>query len=182
MAKPCDGALRAETGRAAKARESEGAETVRYTYAARSNEFMLDLDSERAYGLFLERLPKVLPLIRRLSVLATRPHHFHVYGVLRRRHRFVNLSALQTFLRSDPIREVSNMSRMIAGASKPIILIEFSRVPNFRGPDLVCACKPKLRGKKFANCLHLMAFREHKPKYGFLSTRVRIVGVEDPFG
>lgn len=160
----------------------EAAIAVRYTYAMRPNEIGVDLDSDRAYRLFLRRLPKVLPLILTLSVLATRPHHFHVYAVLRKRHAWANLSALQTYLGSDPIRELSNLSRVIAGASKPIILIEFARVPNFRSPDLVCGCRPRVRGRKFANCPHLMAWKEHRPRYGFLSTRLRIVGVEDPFG
>lgn len=155
---------------------------MRYTYAMRSNEFGLDLDSDRAYRTFLERLPKVLPLILRLTILATRRHHFHVYAILRKRHRWENLSALQTYLGSDPIRELSNLSRTIAGASKPIILIDYARVPNFRPPDLVCACKPKLRGHRFANCPHLRAFKGHKAKYGFLNTRLKIIGVKDPYG
>ena len=143
---------------------------------------LLDIDSAKSYRLFRERYPKVAHLVKKTVILATRPGHYHVYILLKRRHRFVNLSALQRYLGSDTRRELSNMSRIIAGASKPILLIEFTNVPYWREPDVVCSCPPKIKGRKFGNCPHLMAVREHKPAYGFLSTRLRIIGVGAPFG
>jgi hypothetical protein len=149
---------------------------------ARSDEAMLDLDSDRSYRLFLKRLPVILPLILKMVVVATRPHHFHVYIKLKRRHRFVDISALQIYLGSDPRRELANLSRIVAGASKPILLIEYTKVNHWRKPDIVCSCPPKWKGRKLGNCRHLMAARGHKAKYGFLSTRLKILGVKDPYG
>lgn len=143
---------------------------------------LLDFDSARSYRLFQRRYPKIARLVEKVVVLATRPGHFHVYILLKRRHRFVNLSALQRYLGSDIKRELSNMSRIIAGASKPILLIEFTRVPHWREPDIVCSCPPKAGGKKLGNCPHLMAAPGHRADYGFLSTRLKIIGVKDPYG
>jgi hypothetical protein len=113
--------------------------------------------------------------------MSTRPHHFHVYILLKKHHRFVDLSALQTYLGSDIRRENSNLSRIIAGATKPILLIEFARVPHWRKPDIICSCFRKWKGRKRGTCRHIMAARGHRAKYGFLSTRLKIIGVEEPF-
>ena len=155
---------------------------MRNIYFARSNEALLDLDTEGAFKVFLERLPIATHLASKIVIVATRPHHHHVYIRLKRRHRFVDLSALQAYLGSDLRRELSNMSRIIAGASKPTLLIEYTKVRHWRRPDVVCSCAPKWKGKKLGNCRHLMAVRSHKPRYGFLSTRLKIVGVRDPYG
>ena len=145
----------------------------------RSNELGLDFDREKYFRFFQkERYPKIKHLVKKMVILATRPGHYHVYIVLRRHHRFVNLSALQRFCGSDIKRELSNMSRIIAGASKPILLIEFTRVQHFRRPDITCSCPPKLHGRKFGNCPHLVKARGHRARFGYLSTRLRIVGVD----
>jgi hypothetical protein len=155
---------------------------VRYTYFLRADEGGLDLDSDNAYRIFLKRLPKVLPLILKLVILATRPHHYDVYIRLKKRHRFVDICALQTYLGSDKDRELANMSRIIAGASKPILLIEYAKVRHWREPDIICVCPPKLRrGRKFANCPHLLGTKSHRPRWGFISTRLQTLGIASPF-
>ncbi len=154
---------------------------MRYIYFARSNEILLDIDMEGKFRLFLKRLPKLEFLVKKPIVIeSTRPHHYHIFIRLKKRHRFVDLSALQVYLGSDVRRELSNMSRMIAGATKPILLIHFSRVKHWRKPDIVCSCPPKWKGRKLGNCHHLMSARGHKAKYGFLATRLRII-VVSPF-
>jgi hypothetical protein len=85
------------------------------------------------------------------------------------------------YLGSDPIRELANMNRMIAGASRPILLIEYTKVKNWREPDFICSCPRKWKGRKLGNCVHLMAARGHKAKYGFLSTRLKTIGIERPY-
>lgn len=154
---------------------------MRNIYFNRSDEASLDLDSEKAFRKFLTRLGPILPLVIKMVIVASRPHHYHVYILLGRRHRFVDISALQTYLGSDKERELANMSRIIAGASKPILLIEYAKVPHWRKPDMVCHCPPKWRGRKLGNCHHLMAAKGHKAKYGFLSTRLKTIGVKEPF-
>lgn len=156
---------------------------LRNIYFARSNEVLLDIDTESKFRLFLKRLPKIVHLVRKPIVIeATRPHHYHIFIRLRKRHRFVDLSALQTYLASDIRRENSNLSRIIAGATKPILLIHFSKVKHWRKPDIICSCPPKWKGRKLGNCWHLMKARGHKAKWGFLSTRLRTIGVVDPYG
>jgi hypothetical protein len=150
-------------------------------YFSRSNEVLLDIDSESKYRLFLKRLPKILPLILKVIVVSTRLHHYHIYILLKKRHRFVDLSALQVYLGSDPIRELANMSRIIAGASRPMLLIEYSRVKNWRDPDFVCACPPRWKGRKLGNCVHLLNARGHKARWGFLTTRLRTIGLDSPY-
>ena len=154
---------------------------MRNIYFARSDEALLDLDNDSAYNLFRKRLPKILPLVRKVIVVATRPHHWHCYLRLKKSHAFVNISALQTYLGSDKTRELANMSRIIAGASKPILLIEFTRVKHWRPPDIVCSCPRKWKGRKLGNCRHLMKAKGHKAKYGFLSTRLKTMGVVSPY-
>lgn len=144
---------------------------------------MLDFDREKDFRFFRDtRYPKIQSLVKKMVILATRPGHYHVYILLKRHHRFVNLSALQRFCGSDIKRELSNMSRMMAGASKPILLIEFTRVPHWRKPDVTCSCPPKINGRKYGNCPHLRVARGHKAAYGYLKTRLEIVGVKDPYG
>lgn len=155
---------------------------MRNIYFARSNEFLGDYDSERSFRTFQERLPKIEHMVKRVVVLATRRGHYHVYCLLDGQHRFVDLSALAVYLGSDIRRELSNMSRIMAGASKPILLIEFTKVPHWRKPDIVCSCPRMWKGWKLGNCRHLLAVKAHKPKYGFLSTRLKILGVKDPYG
>jgi len=155
---------------------------MRNIYFARCDEVLLDYDSTRQLRVFLERRDRIEPLARRIVVVATRPGHYHVYIRLKRRHRFVDISALQVYLGSDLKRELSNMSRIIAGATKPILLIEYTKVRHWRRPDIVCSCPPRWRGRKLGNCRHLLAAKGHKAGYGFLSTRLKIIGVKDPFG
>jgi len=155
---------------------------VRNIYFARSDEALLDIDTDRGFRRFLQRFPTILSLVASMVILATRPHHYHVYIKLRKRHRFVDLSSLQTYLGSDRTRELANMSRVIAGATRPILLIEYTKVPHWRKPDIVCSCPRRWKGRKLCNCRHLMTARGHKAKYGFLSTRLKTLGVKDPYG
>lgn len=151
----------------------------------RADEATLDIDTDRDYYRFNERLPKIEHLVKKpIVVVATRPHHWHIFLRLKKRHRWVDIVALQTYLGSDKARELANMSRIAAGASKPILLIDFGVVRHWEHhpPDVVCPCPPKIRRKKFGNCPHLMAVKEHKAKYGFLSTRLKILGVKYPYG
>jgi len=154
---------------------------MRRTYFARRNEAMTDHDSLKSFRLLLQRLPLILPLVSKIVILNPRPGHFHCYLKLRRKNEWADLVALQIFLGSDKNRELANYSRIIAGASKPILLIEFTKTPHWRPPDLTCSCPRKLRGRKFANCPHLMAVKEHVPLAGFLSTRLKVMGVKEPF-
>jgi hypothetical protein len=146
----------------------------------------LDLDTDRSYRQFQERVRKIEHLVRKpIVVVATRPHHWHVFIRLKKRHRFVDICALQVYLGSDVRRELANMSRIIAGATLPILLIDYGVVKHWghHPPNIVCSCPPKDRkGRKLGNCRHLMAARGHKAKYGFLSTRLKIIGVKDPYG
>jgi hypothetical protein len=142
----------------------------------------LDFDNTKSYRLFQERYPKIAHLVKKMVIMATRPGHYHVYVLLKRRHRFVQLSALAVWLFSDPKRELSNLSRIVAKATRPVLLIEFTRVPHWRKPDLACFCPRKWKGKRLANCWHLLQAKGHKAQYGFLSTRLKIIGVKDPYG
>ncbi len=151
----------------------------------RSNEATLDLDSDSAHKQFRDGLPKIEHLVRKpVVVVATRPHHWHVFIRLKKRHRWVDLVALQTYLGSDKARELANMSRIAAGASKPILLIDFGVVKHWghHPPDITCSCPRKWKGRRLRNCRHLAAAKGHKAKYGFLSTRLKILGVRDPYG
>jgi hypothetical protein len=154
---------------------------VRNTYFGRRNEALLDHDTDRAFRLFLRRLQKILPLVVKVVILATRPHHYHVYIRLKRPQTWANISALQTFLGSDKSRELANMSRILAVATRPILLVEFGRIPNWRKPDLVCSCPRKWKGRKLANCRHLTRAKGHKARWGFISTRLKAMGVKEPF-
>lgn len=155
---------------------------MRKIYFARSNEVLLDIDSDCKFKLFLKRLSKIENLVRKPIVIeSTRLHHFHIFIKLKKRHKFVNLSALQSYLGSDIKRENSNLSRIIAGASKPILLIHYSRVKHWRKPDIICSCPPKWKGKKLGNRRHLMNAKGHKARYGFLSTRLRTIGITSPY-
>jgi hypothetical protein len=142
---------------------------------------MLDIDSEYGAKVFWERLPKVKPLIKRIAIESTRPNHYHIFIKLRRHHRFVNISALQTYLGSDLKRELANMSRIIAGARKPILLIHYSRVKHWRKPDVICSCQRKYQGRKLSNCAHLINYRGHQAKYGYISTRLKLIGIKKPY-
>ena len=153
---------------------------MRYIYFATMFELLLDLDTDRSFRLFLDRFPKVQALASRVIILATRPHHYHVYIRLRKRHRWENLSAAAVYLGSDRSRELANISRVMAGATRPVLLIEFGRVPHWRKPDIVCSCPRKWKGRKLGNCRHLMAARGHRAKNGFLSNMQKIIGVENP--
>ncbi len=155
---------------------------MRNIYFSRSDEVLLDIDTDSSFRLFLKRLPKIERLVRKPVVIeSTRPHHYHVFIRLKRRHRFVDLSALQVYLGSDVKRELSNLSRIIAGATRPILLIHFARVKHWRKPDIVCSCPPKWKGRKLGNCRHLLAARGHRARYGFLSTRLKTIGVVSPY-
>lgn len=155
---------------------------MRNIYFAKSDEALLDIDSEAGARLFWNRLPKVKQLIKRIVIEATRPNHYHVFIKLKNHHQFVNISALQTYLGSDLKRELANLSRIIAGATKPILLIHYSKVKHWRKPDLVCSCPRKYKGKKLSNCVHLINYRGHEAKFGYISTRLNLIGIERPFG
>ena len=156
---------------------------MRNIYFARSDEAMLDLDTEDAYKLFASRVPKIEHLVRKPMVITNpRPHHYHVYIKLKKAHDFANISAFQQYLGSDIKRELADLSRIIAGASKPILLIEWAKPKHmWREPDVVCACPREWKRKKLANCKHLMAVREHRPRFGFISTRLMIMGIVKPY-
>jgi hypothetical protein len=144
---------------------------------------MLDHDTDRAFRLFLKRLPLILPLVVKIIILATRPHHYHVYIRLKKRQTWANISALETFLASDKSRELANMSRVLAHSTSPILLIEYGhRVPHWRRADIVCSCPRVWKWKKLANCRHLARAKGHKAKWGYLSTRLKAMGVVEPFG
>jgi hypothetical protein len=146
---------------------------MRNHFFGRRNELLLDIDSEAQFRKFLKRLPAVLHLvILPVVVVSQRPHHYHAYARLRHRAEFPDLSALAVWLGSDLKRELANMSRWAAGATRPVLLIEYTKPKHWRKPDLVCSCPPKLRGRKFANCPHLMSAKGHKAEFGFLSTRL----------
>lgn len=151
---------------------------MRYIYFARKNEVMLDIDSSKAYDKFQRNLKYLDGLTRKITILHTRRGHYHVYLTLKKRHEYPQLSALQTFLGSDIRRELANYSRILARASKPILLIEYDRVKHFREPDIVCSCPRKYKGKKLANCIHLRSAKGHKAKYGYLSTRLKYLGID----
>lgn len=79
---------------------------MRNIYFARSDEALLDIDSEAKFKLFLRRLPTIEHLVRKpIVIVSTRPLHYHIFVRLKKRHRFVDLSALQVYLGSDPKRE-----------------------------------------------------------------------------
>lgn len=146
----------------------------------RADEATLDLDSDGSYNQFKERVPRIEHLVRKpIVVVATRPHHWHVFIRLKKRHRWVDLVALQTWLGSDLKRELANMSRIAAGASKPTLMIDYGIIRHWghHPPDIRCSCPPRIKGRKFGNCPHLMAVKAHRPKYGFISTRLKIIGV-----
>lgn len=155
---------------------------MRNIYFARSDECLLDIDSEYGAKLFQDRISKIQHLTKRIIIASTRPNHYHVFIKLKKHHRFVDICALQTYLGSDIRRELSNLSRIIAGATKPILLVHYSKAKYWRKPDIVCSCPRKWKGKKLSNCRHLIQARGHKAKYGYLSTRLKIIGVENPFG
>ncbi|MDG6950214.1 MAG: hypothetical protein JRN71_08015 [Nitrososphaerota archaeon] len=139
---------------------------------------MLDHDSDSAFRFFLSRLHLVLPLVTKVIIMAERPHHYHTYIRLKKKQTWANISALQTFLASDKSRELANMSRILAGATCPILLIEYGHcVPHWRRADIVCSCPRVWRRKKLGNCRHLTIMKGHKAKWGFLSTRLKEVGV-----
>ena len=140
---------------------------------------MLDHDSDSAFRLFLSRLHLVLPLVKKIVILAERPHHYHTFIRLKKAQTWANTSALQTFLGSDKSRELADTSRVLAGATWPILLIEYGHsVPHWRTADIVCSCPRIWKGKKLGNCRHLMKAKGHKAEYGFLSTRLKEAGVK----
>jgi hypothetical protein len=154
---------------------------LRRTYFARQNEAMLDLDSDSAFRVFLSRLHLVLPIVTKVVIVAERPHHYHTFIRLKKKQTWANISALQTFLGSDKSRELANMSRILTGATWPILLIEHGHsVPHWRRADISCGCPRVWKGRKLANCRHLARAKGHRARWGYLSTRLEAMGVE-PF-
>ena len=155
---------------------------MRRTYFARRNDVMLDHDSDSAFRLFLSRLYLVLPLVTKVIIMAERTHHYHTYIRLKKKQTWANISALQTFLASDKSRELANMSRILADANSPILLIEYGHsVPHWRRADIVCNCPRVWKRKRLANCWHLARAKGHRSKWGYLSTRLKQMGVKEPF-
>ncbi|MDG6988270.1 MAG: hypothetical protein JRN21_02980 [Nitrososphaerota archaeon] len=140
---------------------------------------MLDHDSDSSFRVFLSRLYLVLPLVTKIVIVAERPHHYHTFLRLKKKQTWANISALQTFLGSDKSRELANMSRILAGATYPILLIEYGhRVPHWRRADIMCSCPRVWKRKKLGNCRHLAQVKGHRMKWGFISTRLKEVGVK----
>jgi hypothetical protein len=134
---------------------------TRYHYFARRNELLLDIDTRRSIKVFLKNYPIALLKAKKSQILNPRPNHLHVYMNLERNLPFVTLFSLACWLGSDPRRECANYARLISGATKPALLIEYERVRDFREPDLVCSCPrnfPNTR-KKMPSCEHLINFK-----------------------
>lgn len=150
---------------------------MRYTYGAKSSQALCDIDTDRGFRMFLKGLPVILPLVTKMVVVTSRPHHWHVFLELRTRHRYVDLIALQAWLGSDIRREFSSLLRAKAGCPMPVALIEFARVPHWDDPDIICRCSRRWkRGRKMGECPHLRAARGRRWKQGYLRTHLETLG------
>jgi hypothetical protein len=92
---------------------------------------LLDIDNRKSIRTFLKNYPIILLKAKKATILNSRKNHLHVYVTLDRSYPYPVLFAASSFLGSDPRRESANYSRLISGASKPALLIEYQRVPDF---------------------------------------------------
>lgn len=154
---------------------------TRYHYFARRNELFLDIDNRKSIRIFLKYLPVVAIFARKLSILQTRPNHLHVYITLPKRLPFNTLFSLAGWLGSDLRRESANYSRLISGARKPSLLIEYRRVRDFRKPDLVCGCPRNFpnTNRKMPSCVHLVSYEQFHFHEGTLWHQIRKLGFPD---
>ena len=150
---------------------------MRNIYFAQSDEVFVDLDSSKQLRIFKDRCRKIQHLVKKWVIIKKSSHSHHVYIQLKKRHRFVDLAVLAQHLGSDIRKTLADLSRIIAGASKPILFIEYTKVPNWREPDIVCSCPPRYKGEKMGICYHILRAKGHKAMYGKMSTRLRIMGV-----
>ncbi|MDG7000209.1 MAG: hypothetical protein JRN15_13980 [Nitrososphaerota archaeon] len=150
---------------------------MRNIYFAHSDEVFVDIDSERQLTIFKQRCRKIQHLVKKWIIEKKGRHSYHVFIQLKRHHRFADLAVFAQYLGSDIRKTLADMSRIIAGASKPILFIEYTKIPNWREPDIVCTCPPRYRGEKMGMCYHILHAKGHKAIYGKMSTRLRIVGV-----
>lgn len=147
---------------------------MRYHYFARRNELLLDIDNRKSIKTFLKYHPTIAIVARKIVQLNTRPNHLHVYITLPKKLSYNALFSLAGWLGSDLRRESANYSRLISGAKKPALLIEYQRVPDFRDPDLVCSCPRNYSNtkKKMPSCEHLINFKEFHFREGMLLYQV----------
>ncbi len=134
---------------------------TRYRYFARRNELLLDIDNRKSIKIFLKNLPIIAVTAKKVIPLSTRLNHLHVYIKLQKKFNYSTLFSLAGWLGSDLRRESANYSRLLSGARKPALLIEYQRVRDFREPDLVCKCPrnyPDTK-RKMPSCQHLINFR-----------------------
>lgn len=142
-------------------RRSSKKALTRYHYFARRNELLLDIDTRSSIRTFLKNYPIALLKARKATILNPRRNHLHVYITLENKLSYDNLFSLACWLGSDSRRECANYNRLISGATKPSLLVEYQRVRDFRGPDLVCQCPrnyPNTK-RKMPSCEHLINFR-----------------------
>ena len=149
---------------------------MRNIYFAHSDEVFVDLDSKRQLTIFKKRCRSIQHVVKKWIIVKKSTRSHHVYIQLKSHHRFVDLAVLAQFLGSDIRKTLADMSRIIAGASKPILFIEYIKIPNWREPDIVCSCPPRYKGEKMGMCYHILHAKGHKEMYGKMSTRLRIIG------
>jgi hypothetical protein len=119
-----------------------------YWYVGRSNELLLDYDSERraAFGILKLRRNMRERKIRVRSVRTYRSHtpdHWHVIVTLAHGMEPLMRAEWERQLLSDNRRAGYFVMRTLAGITTGDVLIADREYPEFRKPDHECGCKEK---------------------------------------
>ena len=128
---------------------------MRNIYLAHSDEVFVDLDSKRQLGIFKKRCRNIQHLVKKWIIIKKSNRSYHVYIQLKRHHRFVDLAVLAQHLGSDIRKTLADMSRIIAGASKPILF-----TVRLIDEKYVCYCPDYIqRDEQFGICKHIHAVK-----------------------
>ena len=122
-----------------------------YWYAARSDELLIDLDSQTLLEIALKRLAKPELDIRASQMFLTESAtkgHFHMAVRLRENVAEVRRMLFQLYLMDHVYRSVKNFDRALNNVSAASLLISphnwanggLNRTKFWRSPDAICHC------------------------------------------